>query len=216
MTFDTTNIACACTRCGSPDGSEHSFTDSEIRKKPGPRHVARPSENRPWCGHQKQDSTDRVGTGRGHAGTGLARRMATQTRPDHRNTAYDARITTDGHTHGRAQGTSENSSYSRSEPEPTPASSGWLSDATPGRLFHTSPSRCWWRAGGFNPSEYGNAGAHPSARPISRGAAARESRLISDTFHKTLSVQHDAFNTHGHVGPTGIPPTMGRSHASAG
>ena len=143
-------------------------------------------------------------------------RMATQTRPDHRNTAYDAQITTEGHTHGRAQGTSENSSYSRSEPEPTPASSGWLSDATPGRLFHTSPSRCWWRAGGLNPSEYGNAGAHPSARPISRGAAARESRLISDTFHKTPSVQHDAFNTHGHVGPTGIPPTMGRSHASAG
>ena len=115
--------------------------------------------------------------------------MATQTRPDHRNTAYDARITTDGHTHGRAQGTSENYSYSRSEPEPTPASSGWISDATSERLFHTSPSRCWWRAGGLNPSEYGNAGAHPSARPISRGAAARESRLISDTFHKTPSVQ---------------------------
>ena len=45
--------------------------------------------------------------------------------------------------------------------------------------------------GGLNPSEYGNAGAHPSARPISRGAAARESRLISDTFHKTPSVQHN-------------------------
>ena len=29
-----TNIACARTRCGSPDGSGHSFTDSEIRKKP--------------------------------------------------------------------------------------------------------------------------------------------------------------------------------------
>ena len=67
-----------------------------------------------------------------------ARRVATQTRPDHISTAYDARITTDGHTNGRAQGTSENSSYSRSEPEPTPASSGWISDATPGRLFHAA------------------------------------------------------------------------------
>ena len=53
------------------------------------------------------------------------------------------------------------------------------------------PSRCWWHAGGLNPSEYGNAGAHPSARPISRGAAARESRFISDTFHNTPSVQHN-------------------------
>ena len=92
--------------------------------------------------------------------------------PDRRDSAYDARTKTEGHTHGRAQGVPENSPYSRSEPEPSPASSGWHSDATPGRLFHTSPSRCWWRAGGLNPSEYGNAGAHPSARPISRGAAA--------------------------------------------
>ena len=102
--------------------------------------------------------------------------------------------------------------HSRSEPEPSPASSGWNSDTTPGRFLHPSPSRCWWRAGGLNPSEYGNAGAHPSARPISRGAAARGPRLTSNT----SSVQHDAFNTHWHVGPTGIPPTMGRSHASAG
>ena len=34
-------------------GSRHSFTNSESRKKPGPRHVARPSENRPWSGHKK-------------------------------------------------------------------------------------------------------------------------------------------------------------------
>ena len=86
----TPPISPARTRCGSPDGSGHSFTDSKIRKKSGPRQVARPSENRPWCRHQKPDSTGRVGTGRGHAGTGLARRMATQTRPNHRNTAYDA------------------------------------------------------------------------------------------------------------------------------
>ena len=125
-------------------------------------------------------------------------------------------MTTDGHTHGRAQGTSENSSYSRSEPEPTPASSGWISDATPGRLFHTSPSRCWWRAGGLNPSEYGNAGAHSSTRPISRGAAARGSRLHDIEIHKTTSLQHDALDTYWHVRPTGFPPTMGGGDASSG
>ena len=79
-----------------------------------------------------------------------------------------------------------------------------------------SPSRCWWRAGGLNPSEYGNAGAHSSARPISRGAAARGPRLPSIEIHRTTSVQHDAFNTHWHVRPTGFPPAMGRSDASSG
>ena len=59
--------------------------------------------------------------------------------PDRRDSAYDAQTKTEGHTHGRAQGVPENSPYSRSEPEPSPASSGWHSDATPGRLFHTPP-----------------------------------------------------------------------------
>ena len=89
-------------------------------------------------------------------------------------------------------------------------------DTTPRCFLHPSPSRCWWRAGGLNPSEYGNAGAHPSARPISRGAAARGPRLPNIEIHKTTSVQHDAFNTHWHVRPTSFPPTMGRSDASSG
>ena len=46
-----TYFACARLRCGSQLGSGHCFTDSESRKKPGPRHVALPSENRPLSGH---------------------------------------------------------------------------------------------------------------------------------------------------------------------
>ena len=50
-----------------------------------------------------------------------------------------------------------------SEPELTPASSGWTNDSTPRCVLHPSPSRCWWREGDLSPSEYGNAGAHSSA-----------------------------------------------------
>ena len=83
-------------------------------------------------------------------------------------------------------------------------------------FFIPPPSRCWWREGDLGPSEYGNAGAHSSARPISRGAAARGSRLPSIEIHKTTSVQHDALNMYWHVRPTGFPPTIGRSDASSG
>ena len=38
--------------------------------------------------------------------------------PDRRDSAYDSRTKTEGHTHGRAQGVPVNSPYSRSEPPP--------------------------------------------------------------------------------------------------
>ena len=72
-----TNIACARTRHGSSNGSGHPSSDPEARKKPGSWQVARPSERKSWCGNQEQDQTGRTRPSRSHAGTGLARRVAT-------------------------------------------------------------------------------------------------------------------------------------------
>ena len=66
-------------------------------------------------------------------------------------------------TQRRAQRTTEDPTDIGSEPELTPASSGWTNDSTPRCVLHPSPSRCWWREGDLGPSEYGNAGAHSSA-----------------------------------------------------
>ena len=69
-TVTSTNIACARTRHGSADGHRHPYSDSEARKKPGSWQVARPSERKPWCGHQEQVQTGRTRPSRSHAGTG--------------------------------------------------------------------------------------------------------------------------------------------------
>ena len=58
----------------------------------------------------------------------------------------------------------------------SPGSSGWSDDAASGCLLHPSSSRCWWREGELSPSEYGNAGTHPSTGSISCGAVARGPR----------------------------------------
>ena len=144
------------------------------------------------------------------------RRMATQLRSKYGHSMHDTRVTLERRTQRRAQRTTENPTNIGSEPEFTPASSGWINDSTPRCVFHPSPSRCWWLEGDLAPNEYGNAGAHSSTRPISRGAAARGPRLPNIEIHKTTSVQHDALDSYWHVRPTGFPPTMGRSNASSG
>ena len=96
----------------------------------------------------------------------------------------------------------------------SPASSGWSDDEASGCLLHPSSSRCWWREGEFSPSEYGNAGAHPSTRSISCGAVARGPRLNDDSSNQTQSLQHHAPHQDWYVGPVGFPPTMGRGDAS--
>ena len=144
------------------------------------------------------------------------RGMAIQHRSNYGHSTHDARVTLERRTQRLAQRTTEDPTDIGSEPELTPASSGWTNDSTPRCVFHPSPSRCWWREGDLGPSEYGNAGAHSSTRPISRGAAARGPRLPNIEIHKTTSVQHDALDSYWHVRPTGFPPTMGRSDASSG
>ena len=91
------------------------------------------------------------------------RRMATQPRPNQRDSKNDQRTTLVRRAQRRAQRTSANLARSGRKPEPEllQASSGWSDDPTPGCIFHPSPSRCWWREGDLGPSEYGNAGANP-------------------------------------------------------
>ena len=96
----------------------------------------------------------------------------------------------------------------------SPASSGWSDDAASGCVLHPSTSRCWWREGELSPSEYGNAGAHPSTGSISCGAVARGPRLHDNPGNQTQSLQHHAPPQDWHVGPVGFPPTMGRGDAS--
>ena len=96
----------------------------------------------------------------------------------------------------------------------SPASRGWSDDAASGCVLHPSTSRCWWREGEFSPSEYGNAGAHPSTGSISCGAVAQGPRLQDDPGNQTQSLQHHAPHQDWHVGPVGFPPTMGRGDAS--
>ena len=89
-----------------------------------------------------------------------------------------------------------------------------LQRVLPTCLLHPSSSRCWWREGEFSPSEYGNAGAHPTSRSISCGAVARGPWLNDDPSNQMQSLQHHAPHQDWHVGPVGFPPTMGRGDAS--
>ena len=81
------------TRYGSADGRRLPYSDSETRKKPGSWQVARPSDREPWCGNQEQVQAGRIRPSRSHAGTGLARRMATKKGPNNSNPVHDVRAT---------------------------------------------------------------------------------------------------------------------------
>ena len=67
--------------------------------------------------------------------------MATQSRPDQRDTKNDQRTTLVRRAQRRAQRTSANLARSGRKPEPEllQASSGWSDDPTPGCIFHSSP-----------------------------------------------------------------------------
>ena len=100
------------------------------------------------------------------------------------------------------------------KPEFTKASSGGYYDPTSGYLFHSSPSRCWWRKGDIGPSKYGDAGANPQTGSISCGAVVQGSRLHDVTIHQTTGLQYDAPHQDWHAGPAGFPPAMGGGDAS--
>ena len=155
-----TYYASARSRYRAKCSSGHSFSGPEDRKEPGPRHVARPSEDRPWRGNTQQIQTGRIGKYRGQAGTSCMRRMATKPRHYKRHPKIDPRITLVRCAERHAQRTAKNTPVFGRErkPELPPASSGWTYDPTPRRVLHSSPSRCWWREGELSPSEYGNPG----------------------------------------------------------